>query len=391
MATEAWPNAPGGGLAVIRQMLKDWPVEKLFWWSCLPEYDRHFGRTVAAHHVARIPPKLYPHRRFCRLKSWLLEKIWVPWATQHFRKTLEALKPDVVWVIPHGWAIPPLAGVPSNSKTGFHLTVQDFMDSNSYTMRYGAARCRQWVQLTEQLYKNAATRDATSHPMIADLHAHTGASAAQMLHAGLEADDFAYLAETPGKHAEEIRIAYAGSILAEREFTLWVEALARIRPRLPQPLGLDFFGDHSYHARAWFDATWMREHGNLRAGELSKALRECTWGFSPMELTDDNPRYNRFSFPTKFISYLAAGLPVIAMGHPESSVVKMATAYSVGLCLTTSQPELLAGQLLAALSDPQLRASNIRRRFAGARRWSLMRAGCGRCFTGVLRNALLKS
>ncbi len=51
-----------------------------------------------------------------------------------------------------------------------------------------------------------------------------------------------------------------------------------------------------------------------------------------MALDDDDPRYNRFSFPTKFINYLAAGLPVITLGHPESSVVRMASEYQVGLC-----------------------------------------------------------
>ena len=78
VATEFAPNSPGGGPAVVRQMLKDWPVERLFWWSCFPDQGRHFGREVAAHRVARIPPKLYPHRRWCEQKSWLLENVWSP-------------------------------------------------------------------------------------------------------------------------------------------------------------------------------------------------------------------------------------------------------------------------------------------------------------------------
>jgi hypothetical protein len=68
-------------------------------------------------------------------------------------------------------------------------------------------------------------------------------------------------------------------------------------------------------------------------------------------LNNDDSRYNRFSFPTKFISYLAAGLPVITLGHRESSVVKMAEAYGVGLCTTTSDVNQLAAELLAALSQ----------------------------------------
>ena len=95
----------------------------------------------------------------------------------------------------------------------------------------------------------------------------------------------------------------------------------------------------------------MREHGNLPATQLSQALKECAWGFLPMELADDNPRYNRFSLPTKFASYLAAGLPVITLGHPESSAVKMASQYEVGFCSTTRDLETLSAQLPAVLSE----------------------------------------
>ena len=75
-----------------------------------------------------------------------------------------------------------------------------------------------------------------------------------------------------------------------------------------------------------------------------------------MALTDEDPRYNRFSFPTKFISYLAAGLPVITLGHPESSVVKMARAYEVGVCLTAADPQSISDQLAVALAETNPRS-----------------------------------
>ena len=48
----------------------------------------------------------------------------------------------------------------------------------------------------------------------------------------------------------------------------------------------------------------------------------------------------------------AAGLPVVTLGHQESSVVKMALGTMSGLCSTASDVETLSGQLLAALSEP---------------------------------------
>ncbi len=94
----------------------------------------------------------------------------------------------------------------------------------------------------------------------------------------------------------------------------------------------------------------MQEHGNLTEPELKTELRKCSWGFAPMALDDDDPRYNRFSFPTKFITYLAAGLPVITLGHPESSVVKLAARYNVGSCIKTANVESIKQQLITAFA-----------------------------------------
>src|ERR1700722_20278464 len=109
VATEFPPNGSGGGAAVLRQMLKGWPVEKLYWWSCYRDRDELFGQKVAEHQVAEIPQKLYPDRRWRAQKSWLLEKFWQPCAVLHFQKTLNSVQPGAVWAIPHFWAIPPQA------------------------------------------------------------------------------------------------------------------------------------------------------------------------------------------------------------------------------------------------------------------------------------------
>ena len=96
----------------------------------------------------------------------------------------------------------------------------------------------------------------------------------------------------------------------------------------------------------------MEERGNLAEPELKRQLREFTYGFSPLSLSEGDPRYNRFSFPTKFITYLAAGLPVITLGHPSSSVIKMAAAYQVGPIITTSTSDQIAAILHRELTQP---------------------------------------
>ncbi len=333
-------------------MLKDWPVEDLFWWSCLPDPNQRFGQKVREARAATIPARLYPNRRLGGLKSSFLENLWSPFATAHLRKMLREVAPDAVWVIPHNWSILPIANAMAVVPNRIHVTVQDYVDVHCNPRRFGAERCRRMAAMADELYGHAATRDATSHPMIADLRARTGKDAAQMLHAGLEPADFNYLERKTPRTSTAMRIAYAGTILVEDVFELFVSAVESIRGALAKPVELHLFGAHTYAGRPWFRSNWMVEHGNLPEPELLAKLRECDWGFAPMALTDNDPRYNRFSFPTKFITYLAAGLSLITLGHPESAVMKMAAQYDAGLCTFAPAREALGEQLKTALNAP---------------------------------------
>lgn len=352
VATEFPPNASGGGPAVVRQMLRGWPKADLCWWSCLPERDRRFGQEVSSLNCAAIPSKLMPHHRLTRAKSLLLDLGWSRYAAGHLNRTIRRLEPAAIWVIPHNWSILPFAAVLPGASTGFHVTMQDYANVHGQADRFGQSLCLRMARSADRLYATATTRDATSHPMVEDLQQRTGAPAVQMLHAGLEESDFEFLASKKSNRSSEIRIAYAGTILASKEFTLFVEALKQVRAHSALPLSLELFGAHTYASKSWFDSRWMREHGDLAEPELLAALRDCTWGFAPMSLTDDDPRYNRFSFPTKFISYLMAGLPVVALGHHGSSLIKMAGAYRVGLVTETNDTAVLAQELAERLADP---------------------------------------
>lgn len=395
VATDFPPDAKGGGPAVVRQMLENFPGE-IHWWSGRKAESR--GGFSVTSSKSFPPGKLMPSRKLTHLKACLMEHLWAPLAARDFRRTIERVQPDCIWVIPHDWSILPIHRVlgansqvakpktqspngksqtpnPKSEITNrqsplanrkspipsWHTTIQDYPDAHGHPAAWGRGVCERLTGSQDDLYRSATSRDATSLPMLEDLESRTAAKGAQMLHQGLEAEDFAYLdkSEIPNPNSKILKIAYAGTILVPREFQLFVEALESIRSSESEienrkskiSLELHLYGAHSYKAERWFRPDWMIEHGNLPERKLLDELRQCDWGFIPMSLEDHNPRYNRFSFPTKFITYLAAGLPVITMGHPESSVIKMAEQYRVGIRI--SDCRLPIADLATALADPQ--------------------------------------
>ncbi len=348
VATEFPPNGSGGGAAIVRQMLQGWPADKLHWWSLYPDADAHFGQQVQSHDTIQIPRRLMPFVRLHRLKSSVLERFWVPWASRHLRQTIRKIRPEVIWAIPSGWSIRPLAAVISESKTGVHVSIHDYPDDLRAVRVMGEKRCREVARLVDVCYAKATTRDAISQSMVEDLQARTGRGG-EVSHAGLRPSDLEFLEHRIEKHPSSIRIAFVGSISAEETFIAFVNAITSIQPQLTRPVTLEIFSAHSYATRPWFDPSWMHERGNLADPEFTAALRECDWGFAPMSLRDDDPRH-RFSLSTKFVSYLSAGLPIITMGHPETGVVQLAKEYSVGLCLKSTNRPAIDEEILRVLS-----------------------------------------
>ena len=351
VATEFAPASPGGGLVLIRQMLRGWPADKIFWWSCHAGRAGMEGQAVAGHFVAPSSSKLYPNRRFAPTRAWLMEKFWSPRAAAHLQRTLRECQPDVVWAIPQNWSIPPLAKGLIGGDIPFHVSLHDYPDLGNVVKRIGAGAAGQLAVKADALYARANSRDAICRPMLDDLEQRLGVGGA-LCRVGVEADDMVFLERKQPEGAAEICIAFAGTIIAESAFEVFVKALNGIRARLPRAVRLEFFGAHTQAQRSWFDAGWMRERRNLPDTDFRAALRECAWGAAPVSFANEDPRYDRFSFPAKVTSYFAAGLPVIALGHPASSLIELARRYDFGVCSTATDLETLQSELLAGLSQP---------------------------------------
>ncbi len=355
------PNAPDGGAALFRQMLKDYPPEQIWWWSCFPNRGSASVQPVREHFCCRIPLRLYPNRRLAGAKAWILSKAWVPLATRHLLKTVSQVRPEQIWTNLHGWAIPPVHEAKLVETHRCHTSVWDYQDHNTSRSRFGPTGASRIVGIVESLYRSSSTCDAISYPMQEDLAARTGRLDSIVVHSGLEPAQIEALASSTTDDSPEIRIAYAGSIVARETFELCVRAMRAARRKLARPLRLEFFGATSHRTESWFDPDWMHEHGNLKEELFHEALSQCQWGLVVMDAEDLNPRYNRFSFPNKFGTYLGAGLPLLVVGHPESSAIRQARKYALGFSMDTSDISILSRQIAESLQIP-----NPRERFRKA-------------------------
>lgn len=386
VATEFPPDAPGGGPAVVRQMLQGFPGE-VHWWSCrgsvlgssfmVPrgtslQSTRNSGASFQVSSFHCCPPgKLMPAKKLPHLRAFLMEHLWAPQAARSLRETIARINPDSLWLIPHDWSIFPLwQGMGSRASSDgsqgirWHVSMHDFVDAHNFGERVGSGVVRRMRRMQDLIYKNATSRDVICEPMAQHLQEQTGTPPTFICRKGLDSDHFAYLeskqvysppSTLDPRPSTPIKLAYAGTILCEPEFALFVNLLESIiqqrttnnEPRTPL-LELHLYGAHSYAGRPWF-RPWIIEHGNLPENDLIVEVRKCDWGLSLMALDERDPIYNQYSFPAKFCTYFSAGLPVITIGHPESSVMKMASAHSVGLTIQTRNPsrEDLANALFA--------------------------------------------
>ncbi len=125
----------------------------------------------------------------------------------------------------------------------------------------------------------------------------------------------------------------------------------------------------------------MVEHGNLPESEFEKLLRMCHWGVSVMDINDDHPLYNRYSLPSKTVRYLAAGLPIISVGHHDSTIIHFGRRYRVGMVLDdNSIPD--SDQYLQA----ELAETNPYRRY----KQEILRAARERFDAANMRNTLFQ-
>ncbi|WP_132063598.1 glycosyltransferase family protein [Dietzia maris] len=134
-------------------------------------------------------------------------------------------------------------------------------------------------------------------------------------------------------HDDEIVIAFAGQINSLRGIEYAVEL---IRERIPNcSIKIDVFSKDKLPASLG-EATKhegnlaIRRLGFVEPSEIGAVLSTYDFGLVSLD-----PSFALPSFPSKILTYLSAGIPVLYCGPAYSGLEKLVSAYGLGILLTS--------------------------------------------------------
>jgi hypothetical protein len=327
---------PPDSLAVadlVRQLLVGYPRAQISWWHCRTSKIR--GLTdlgVGEIHHCPLPNKLVPNQRLRTLKGSIVEGLWLPFAARHLRRTVSKVKPDLVWVLLFGWPILVARKAKLGSAEPLHVSLWDLPDTKGQQAALGKARSARFMQAVHWLIQQSASFDGISKAMLEEIATATGRTNGILVHSGFEPEHLATLNSlVEARKDDDLRLAYVGTIISENAFLSILTAIGKLRPHLPRPLKLEFFGARGYRSSSWFDSEWMVEHGVFSDRGLVESLQRCDWGIVVTDPEAEDVRYSRYSFPNKIGTYLSAGVPILAVCHKDSSLAEIMKTSGVGV------------------------------------------------------------
>jgi glycosyltransferase involved in cell wall biosynthesis len=157
---------------------------------------------------------------------------------------------------------------------------------------------------------------------------------------------------------------YTGNMGVAQGMDVFLDLVARMRDR--KDVGFLFVGRGSDAAR--FAATAERErldnvlfYDEIEPNEIPGLLAQCDFGMLALD-----PRHKSHNIPGKFLTYMQAGLPVLARINPRNDLEKLIQSEGVGRVCTGGDAAVLQRLAEELLADPSM-ASVARER--GRRLW----------------------
>lgn len=163
---------------------------------------------------------------------------------------------------------------------------------------------------------------------------------------------------------------YAGNMGVAQGMGILLDLAQRLRQRAD--IGFLFVGRGSDARRLREDAAARGLDNIMFCDEIDPAEIPGLYAQCHVGLVALDPRHKSHNIPGKFLSYMQAGLPVLASINPGNDLVAMIMEKQVGAACTDTSPDLLAAlaeELIGELAqDPQIkdRCRNLAREMFSA-------------------------
>lgn len=291
----------------------------------------------------------------------LLAEMWLPYALlRGLRKSpLAGRRWDgVVWYSPSIFLGPAVAAIARRSRCRKYLILRDLFPDwavDSGLLRKGLLyRFFKWVERRQYALADVIGVQTPANLPIVRCDAGKGPRL-EVLNNWLAkpALGMAPLDLSAGPLAGRTVFAYTGNMGAAQAMDAFIELAARLRAR--QDIGFLFVGRGSELARLRARVSeWRLENvlfvDEIDADQVPGLLSQCHVGIIALD-----PRHTTHNIPGKLITYLHAGLPVIARINPGNDLEGLINAEKIGLVVAGDDPEQLEKHARRLADDSALR------------------------------------
>jgi hypothetical protein len=217
----------------------------------------------------------------------------------------------------------------------------------------------QWIRRCfVNAYRSASMRYTISEPMRDHYHDMTGCDAV-VLPPPIEVDS---AVSSHAAHDGPIRIGFAGAITEPEAWLAFLGALERLSAK--RRFELTVFADPQTVPVPSPYRRWVRLEGWRDADTVHNTLQSMDYLYLPLWFRADRRVHVATSFSTKFVGYLATGLPVLCHVPTTSAVAEFIGRHPVGPVLDTLDTDTLTDRLRGVFDDPTWheRAAELRDR-----------------------------
>jgi hypothetical protein len=325
------PEGGGGGGVHMRNLLADYPVEKLSWFTLSPDKTQttEWWKPGMARGSFRwrIPGRRFPAIRWLAARGFDQTEACLAGsaAGRYARKT----SPSLCWLVASQLSMRALERVRSNLPCGFHLSVHD---DPAISAQLGGTRFTPYDQRCfESLVINARSMDCISERM-RTMYATRYGRESIVVTRGFDEPVLNADGDAPINEHAEIGIVLAG----------WGDC--------PAPWPGDFLAAirsgrklRNYQVYA-LDPRVPEEPHVHRMPRLSEAefdtfMRSKTIGYACDPITPTGRKFAATSFSTKVVTYIGYGLPFVYHGPEDSTVGDLVKNYKCGVIVESHDPD----------------------------------------------------